>query len=513
MKARSPLFRQLIQSLRQPQLEQQGGRQIKNSGLLPKIDRRRFVQNGLILGMGIGLGASAIRCRSDKGQPKIAIIGAGLAGLTAGYYLNKKNLPFTIYEGSSRVGGRVFTIPDFAAPGAVAEMGGQYIDSSHQSILQLCQELELPLLDLRSPSEEGLVVTDYFFNSRRYTNQEVLEEYSSLAPVFEKDMAVFPEVIGYRTQQFRDMDHMSLEEYLHKAGASPFMRQLFKAAFTCEYGRDLAEQSALNMIYLLPPRVHQGEFEVWGESDERYLLDGGNNKLPEKLAALLGERLVMEHQLEAVTANGDGFTLSFSGAKEVKADVVIITIPFSVLREVDMRLEMPPEKKQAIRELGYGTNSKMALGYNERVWRKQGFAGDVFNDYLQNAWEHTQMQNNNQGPGGVTVFLGGEAGRKMTVEQRNGFVAGYDQIYPGSQAVYNERNFLFNWSNNVYVKGSYTCYLPGQWTAFGGAEAEPVGNLYFAGEHCSLDSQGFMDGSVESGKKAAEAILQKMNVM
>lgn len=508
MKARSPLFRQLAQTIRQSSREQSAQGEIRK---LTAPGRRQFVQNGLILGAGIGLGATAIRCKTDKNQPRIAIVGAGLAGLTAGYYLKKQGLSFSIYEGSSRVGGRVFTIPDFAAPGASAEMGGQYIDSSHTSILQLCQELGLPMLDLRSPSETGLLVTDYFFQSRRYTNQEVVAEYAALAPVIEKDMALFPDVVGYRTPEFRELDHMTLEEYMEKSGASPFLRELFRVAFTCEYGRDLGEQSALNMIYLLPPRVNEGEFEVWGESDERYVLEGGNNRLSEKLAGLLGEQLEMEQMLEAIRADGEGYILSFAGGKEVKADVVIMTIPFSVLRAVDIQLELSPQKKQAIKELGYGMNSKMALGFNERVWRKQGFAGDVFSDKLYNAWDHTQMQNNNQGPGGVTVFMGGVAGKNMVVEQRQEFVALYDEIYPGCQAVYNDRNFLFNWSNSAYVKGSYTCYLPGQWTAFGGAESEPEGNLYFAGEHCSLDSQGFMDGAVQTGMRVAEAILKKVN--
>lgn len=508
MKAKTALFRQLQIKLRQPQ---------GDKALLPLrqkgISRRHFVKDTLTLGLSLGLGASGIRCGKSSGHPKIAIVGAGLAGLSAGYYLKKNNLPFTIYEGSSRVGGRIFTLPEFAAPGTWTELGGQYFDSSHRSVIELCRELNLPLQDIESPGEAALVQMDYFFEGKRYSDREIIAEFSAVAPFFEKDIASFPEVIGYRTPQFKELDQLSLAEYIDKSGTSPLIKQVLKAAFTCEYGRELSEQSSLNMIYLLPPRVNGEVFEAWGGSDERYVVEGGNNTLPEKMASLLEEHLQMEHVLEAISQNGTGYTLSFSDNKEVRADVVILAIPFTLLRKVALRIKLPPMKKQAIEELGYGMNSKMVMGFDERVWRQQGFTGNVFNERLQNAWEHTQMQNNNQGPGGFTVFLGGEAGKNLGAEHQAELLFNIDKAYPGSQKAYNDKMFLFNWNTNLFVQGSYTCYLPGQWTTFGGIEAEPVGNLYFAGEHCSLESQGFMDGAVESGKKAAEAVMKKIKVI
>lgn len=504
MKTRSPFFRHLAKTL------QQANRAAVKPPVVSSASRRRFLKNSLALGTGLGLGATAIRCEGKKSDPQVAIIGAGLAGLTAGYYLKKGKIPCTIYEASSRVGGRVFTLKDFAAPGTWSELGGQYIDTSHHSILDLCKELQVPLLDVEAPGELALVQLDYFFNGKRYTDKDIIEEYRSLAPIFEKDIASFTETVGYKTPQFKALDNLTLEVYIEQSGASPLMKQLLNAAFTCEYGRDLGEQSSLNMIYLLPPKINGDRFEVWGESDERYVIEGGNSTLPEKLTGLLEAELQLEQALVAVTENGSGYTLSFESGKEVKADAVIFALPFSMLRKIDLRVTLPPQKQQAIRELGYGWNSKMALGFDRRVWREQGFTGNVFNETLQNAWEHTQMQNNNEGQGGFTVFLGGQPGKNLSADRHTELVGTIDQIYPGSQAAYNNKRFLFNWSTNVYVQGSYTCYLPGQWTAFGGAEAEPVGNLYFAGEHCSHDSQGFMDGAVETGKLAAATILEKL---
>ncbi len=497
MKAKSPLLRQL-QKLVRPVAPQ------------PSQSRRNFIQNSLALGTGLTLGASQFSCKPNKTAPNIAIIGAGLAGLTAGYYLHKQGVMAKLYEGSSRVGGRVFTLKDFAAPGTWTEMGGQYIDSTHHDMLQLCKELGLPLQDMFADTGEELIGTNYFYNGQRYSNADLLEEFKTVSAFFEKDMATFPDIVSYKTPQFRDLDNTSLEEYIAKSGAPPLLKQVLSTAFTCEYGLDVAEQSALNMIYLLPPRIEDNHFAAIADSDERYAIESGNVTLTETLAARLKDQIEYDQFLEAISTNGQGYSLHFQGGTTVKADAVVIAVPFTMLRNVEIKLDLPKEKQMAIQSLGYGTNAKAVLGFNERAWKKHGFSGGLSTEKSLVGWEHTYMQNNNTGPCGYTVFLGGAPGKNLQIDQVDGFLDLLDAAYPGCKATHNGKRFIFNWSTNLYVKGSYTCYRPGQWTSFGGAEAEPIGNLYFAGEHCSLESQGFMNGAVESGKKAAAAVISKM---
>ncbi len=502
MKARSPLFRHLQKSLSATSQQAQQ----------PSISRRSFLQNSLVLGTGVALGASQFACKPNKTAPNIAIIGAGLAGLTAGYYLQKHGISAKIYEGSSRVGGRVFTLKEFAAPGTWTEMGGQYIDSSHHDMLQLCKELGLPLQDMYADTGEELMGTNYFLNGQSYSNADLAKEFASVAPFFQKDIAKFPKVISYKTPQFRDLDNTSLEEYIANAGASPLLKQVLHTAFTCEYGLHVAEQSALNMIYLMPPRLNQGHFAAIGDSDERYAIEGGNSTLAETLAASLSSHVEYELFLEAISAKGQGYSLQFQGGKQVKADAVILAIPFTMLRNVDIQLDLPKQKKMAIQSLGIGTNAKAALGFNERAWKSHGYIGSILTEKNISGWEHTYMQNNNTGPCGYTVYLGGAPGKDLKITDLDDHLNLLETAFPGCKAAHNGKRFIFNWSTNLYVKGSYTCYRPGQWTSFGGAEAENVGKIYFAGEHCSLKSQGFMNGAVESGKRAAEAILKGFKI-
>jgi monoamine oxidase len=201
-----------------------------------------------------------------------------------------------------------------------------------------------------------------------------------------------------------------------------------------------------------------------------------------------------------------------SSSFDVRANDVLLTIPFTMLREVRIDVPMPPAKQRAIGELGYGTNAKLMVGFTERVWRERwGSNGSVLTDLaFQQVWETSRKQ---PGASGIlTNFTGGrhgvELGQGTATSQATMLVSQLLQVFPGIAIARTEaREARMHWPSNPFVRGSYACYKPGQWTALRGAEAEPVGRLYFAGEHCSLVAQGFMEGACETGLAAARRIL------
>jgi monoamine oxidase len=186
-----------------------------------------------------------------------------------------------------------------------------------------------------------------------------------------------------------------------------------------------------------------------------------------------------------------------------------MTIPFTMLREVDMNVDLPVWKRRANKDLGYGTNAKVMAGVTKRVWQDQGYVGDVFSDEsFQLAWDCSEMQE--VAGGGASFYLGGREGVRSGEGAVNDLALEYltalDQVYPGVRNAFNGNAHRMHWPSHRYTKGSYACYKPGQWTTVAGAEGRPVGNLFFAGEHCSREFQGFMNGGAETGRKAAEAI-------
>jgi monoamine oxidase len=255
-------------------------------------------------------------------------------------------------------------------------------------------------------------------------------------------------------------------------------------------------------------------FKIFGESDERFHIRGGNDQVPTLLAQKLGDRVQTGTRLEAITQAADGsYRCSVrrgQTSETLSAEHVLVTLPFTMLRQVKLDVELPAVKKRAIQELGYGTNAKLMVGFSERVWRTQGKSnGSVLTDLpFQLTWEATRLQPGNAGI--LVDFTGGERGVALgegtAAQQAERFAAELDRVFPGSS----ERRTgetRFHWPTFQYTKGSYACYLPGQWTGFGGAEGERVGNLHFAGEHCSADFQGYMQGGCETGERAATEIL------
>ncbi|CCH55015.1 hypothetical protein BN8_04244 [Fibrisoma limi BUZ 3] len=451
-------------------------------------------------------------------QPRLAIIGAGIAGLNAAHTLSKSGFDnFTIYEGATRTGGRMFSVNGLMGPGLTTELGGEFIDSTHEDMLNLVTEFGLTLLDTQAPSELALIKDAYFFNGRHYTLAEVVAAFQAIAPQIQQDIDSLPDDISYGSTDPTAvrLDRTSISAYLSSIGATGWLKELLEVAYETEFGRSCNDQSSLNFLTLISTDTSGGKFDIFGESDERYKIAGGNQQVTNRLTELYQSHIQTGRVLRAINQRGSQIELVFDGGSPVRADLVLITVPFSVLRQMDINVKMPAVKRQAIQQLGYGTNAKLLLGFQSRPWRTLGYTGYVFSDNgLQSGWDNTQLQSGTRG--GFTVYTGGLTGVNLgngsLDYQASRYLPKLNQIFPGSAAQYNGIVQRMHWPTYPFVKASYACYRVGQWTSIGGAEGEPLEQLFFAGEHCSGDYQGYMNGGAETGRVAAEQILERVMV-
>ena len=453
---------------------------------------------------------------APKHKPKIAILGAGIAGLTAAYYLKKGGLTdkdISIYDSLKRVGGRIHTDSTFI-PGLTMEIGGEFIDTDHTLMQELAKELKLELKDNKTDSLNKSTGAEWYcIKGKRYTEDEVIKEFNNYVPLIKSDREAAGE--KYDKLFALKLDNMSVEEYFDRIKLTGWLRELLTVAYLSELGMPLADQSSINFVGLISSDTTNG-FKIFGESDERFSIEGGNSRIVQSLAMNVAP-INFDHHLEAVKSKGDGFTLTFNGNKDIDADIVINTIPFKVLREVKMDIDMPGKKKKAIDELGYGNNAKLFLGFKERLWRtKYQNPGYSFNENIHNGWDNSWMQNNNEGAAGYTIYLGGKdavtlaENKKNKKEMAEKYLPMLDQVYPGLKEQWNGEAEIAWWPVSKAIKGSYSAYKVGQYSSISGHEIEPVGNMLFAGEHCSNEFQGFMNGGAETGKKAAISLLEKL---
>lgn len=493
----------------------------KVTNLLKEADRRNQQEDGLtrrqLLHRGAaGLGALTLagmpQFASASSQPKITIVGAGIAGLNAAWYLQRAGLNSTIYEGADRVGGRIWTARGVMGSQLTTEIGGEFIDSGHKEMQRLANRFGLSLLDVEAPSEQGLN-KGFYFNGQHKTEEQVIDAFKPVARRIREDQnnVEFDDYTSFNQLAF-DIDHTPLSQYLVNVGATGFLRELLDVAYLTEYGLETNQQTALNLVFLIGTRTNQG-FQEFGVSDQRYKIAGGNDQVTTAIANdLTGCPIELGHKLLAIRPHGQGYKLVFrkpsGGTKEVHTDILLLTLPFTLLREVDIDVNLPDVLRAFIHQCGYGTNSKVVVGFDQRYWRNNGWNGLYFTDLaLQSGWDSSQLQPGSKGS--LTVYTGGQEGlnaaQGSASYQRDLALGRLNQIFPGALQSDNGRVLRFAWPTYEWSKGSYTCFRVGQYTSFSGA-AQPVGNMFFAGEHTSFDFQGYMEGGAVSGKEAAKAI-------
>jgi monoamine oxidase len=506
----------------------------------------RFTRRDFLKAAGAAAGAAALAGpmaalastgRAASRQGRIAIVGAGIAGLNAALTLQDAGIASTIFEATGRVGGRMHSDTTSWLNGQTSEDCGELIDSGHTTILSLAQRFNLETADLHAAEPPGSTET-YFFGGSYYTaaqaNRDFHPVYKRL--VADNKAAPFPTLFNSFTEAGRELDQMSAYQWIETrvpGGHSSKLGQLLDVAYNIEYGNVTTEQSALNVVYLL---FNTTRFSVFGASDERYHIKGGNERLPRAIAAALPpDSIKLNTSLEKIVHNSDStYTLGFNGPSghySKTFDRVIIAIPFSVLRNVldsdsDYRSAGFTRLKQtAITQLGYGKNCKLQLQFDSRLWDQKGpwgvSTGTSYADTgYQNAWDVTRAQNgatgilvNYTGGGVPLASFNGDPNDPATVAQlAHTFLDQIEDVFPGISRHWNGRATLDVPRIEPFLLGSYSYWKVGQYTQFSGYEGarqpDPAtGRCHFAGEHCSTNFQGFMEGGAEEGARAAGEIL------
>jgi monoamine oxidase len=299
-------------------------------------------------------------------------------------------------------------------------------------------------------------------------------------------------------------------------GTRSRLGRLLDVAYEIEYGAACNQQSALNLIYLLGYSSKQS-LEMFGESDERYHIRGGNDQLVSGMASHIGEgQIRLGHELTRISLNPDAsYNLDFNTAKgslRVVARHVVMAIPFSILRSgVDFAgAGFDARKLMAIREMPMGNSSKFQLQFRLRIWRQQNSNGSSYSDTgYQDTWEVTRGQAGTEGilnnfTGGATALAMNNASLDIKAAQLLGQL---ERVIPGIGNEWNGRAILNYWPGYRWTKGAYGYYAPGNYTAFVGYEGVRQGNCHFCGEHTSIESQGYLNGAIETGQRCAAEIL------
>ncbi|MFD9305856.1 flavin monoamine oxidase family protein [Streptomyces sp. NPDC060048] len=504
--------------------------------------RRELLGRAAALGLGTALasaaaGPHAVAAVPDK-KPvtpaRVAVVGAGISGLTAALTLKDAGVPCTLYEANpSRVGGRMWTQRSLWGYGQTSEIGGELIDTSHKKILELCRRFDLPVEDFLGGGPNGAEEV-LWFDGTYYPRTRADEDFKAVYQALHRDLQAAGEVSwNSTTPAGTALDDMTLYEWIETrvpGGHGSQLGRFIDVAYNVEYGADTDRQSALALVLLMGYQPNPGNFNVWGLSNERYHITGGNDRLPNAIAqALPAGSLVMGRELLAVRVAADGTqTLTFNDAgatRTVVADHTVLCLPLPVLQRIDISgAGFDPLMRNLLRDARMGYCTKLNMQFTSRPWRGTGpwpgvSAGDCFTDTdVQQTWDTTKVQ-----PGNAGILLqygGGSLAGALTpgspfatdsdpyVRALAGrMLTGIDAFYPGTKAAWTGRAQLSAWHRNPYALGAYSYWPTGYLHKYAGYEGTAQGRIHLGGEHCSYDFQGFMEGGATEGERAAREVI------
>ena len=486
------------------------------------MSRREFIRTISTATASLALPSSLFGARQVATSARVVVVGAGLAGLTCAYRLQRSGIIATVYEANTRLGGRCWTRRGDFLHGQIGEHGGELIDQGHTTIRQLAQELGVPLDNLLAAEPNGSTIFLHF-DGVAYSYRDAVRDLKRIWQPLHRDLiqAGYPTLYNSYTTRGAQLDQISVTDWINQTvpgGLASPLGQLLEVAYTIEYGAECDIQSALNLIYLLGYNS-PGQFTLFGHSNEKYHVRGGNDQIVTRLASLLGSQIVTDRALVALRQNPDGtYTLTFQvndQFTDVTADHVVLALPFSILKDsVDLTQAGFSELKMiAIQELAMGSNSKLNLQFNSRPWVPLRCNGETYSDRgYQATWDVTRAQ---PGAAGILVdYTGGQVadafGTGTPEEHAAEFLAQIEPVLPGLSSRWNGRATVDWWAGNPYSLGSYSYWRVGQYTRFAGVEREAQGGVHFCGEHTSIDAQGYLEGAVETGERAADEIISSL---
>ncbi len=486
----------------------------------PPLSRRDFLKSAALAAgwaaSGASLPASAGGLLEREGAAKrVIVIGAGLAGLAAAYELTESGHDVTVLEAQTRPGGRVQTLREPFSDGLSAEAGAMAFSDSYKHLLRYAKLFDLPI----APLPPGKLASLYHLRGKRLQVNpgESVDWPFELTPE-ERRLGRFGMLQKYAVAVLKDIgdptasyelpswankfDQMTFVEFLRSTGASEGAIELLRWTFW--FGEGIESSSALNT--LLPDLA----LFVLGQTP--YGIQGGSDLLPRAFAARLREKICYGAAAVKIAHGPQQVQAVFGQAgshQTLEADHMICTVPFPVLRQIEISPPLSAEKREVIHRLQYASVTRVFLQSRKRFWAEGGVDGNAYTDLpIMQVQEHPIFREEAGKRGILEAHIRGPRAQEVdSLEEgaRIRFVLEeMERVHPGFGRQY-EGGISKSWDRDPWAQGAYSWFRPGQMTSWLPIIKQPEGRLHFAGEHTSV-LPATMEGALESGVRAAREV-------
>ncbi|MCQ4207031.1 flavin monoamine oxidase family protein [Streptomyces longispororuber] len=452
----------------------------------------------------------------------VAIVGGGLAGLTAARDLTAAGKKVLVLEARDRVGGRVVNLP--LPGGGATEGGGEFIGPTQDRIRALADSLGVATFAtyntgknvLHKDGRRSTYATDGLLGSVPPIDPAGLANAAAVQALLDDMAKKVPVDAPWTAAKAEEWDRQTFETWLRANAVIPSARFLFDVACTSVFSAEPRELSLLYVLFYIASAGNEstpGSFERLTETADgaqatRFV--GGSAQVPLKLAARLGNRVRLGAPVRRIArdAGAGRYTVTADGVT-VTATRVIIAVPPPLAARIDVDPLLPAARDQLAQRLPMGSIGKAIAVYATPFWRADGLNGQVVSDSgtVRSTFDNSPPD---ASYGALMGFIEADEMRAhdaaSEADVRAAVLKDYVRYF-GEQAASPTAFVLQRWDNEGFTRGGPVAYAPpGVLTQYGAALREPVGGIHWAGTETSSYWCGYMDGAVRSGERVAREV-------
>ncbi len=445
-----------------------------------------------------------------------AIVGAGYAGLTAARKLRAAGRSVVVLEAQSRVGGRVYTQKH--VDGTPLDLGGQWIGPTQDRILALTREVGVETFPTYGRGHNVL-----HLRGRRSKYKGTIP-FVGLFSLLNIGWAMWrlnsmaqrvPLDAPWTARRAREWDRQTLASWIDRNVHLPVARDMLDVGLETVFSAGAADLSLLHALFY----VHSaGKLERLldvrgGAQQDRFV--GGAQGVADRVAAALGDAVQLGSPVRRLAQDSSGVTLEGEGGK-VRARRAIVAIPPALAARIDYTPPLPGFRDQLTQRMPMGSVLKCMAIYDRPFWRDDGLSGQAVSD---RGPVHVTFDNSppEGKPGVLLGFIEADEARRvgrLPEAERRKEVLDCFARYFGERARTPDAYVDRSWADEPWARGCYVAFMPtGVWTAYGPALREPIGRIHWAGTETATVWNGYIDGAIQSGERAAEEVLDAEGVI
>ena len=440
----------------------------------------------------------------------VVVVGAGFAGLTAARRLQREGRSVIVLEARDRVGGR--TVNHTFADGTIVELGGQWVGPTQDRVLALAEDLGVATFATYEAGDHLLAVDG---EARRWQDEtfglseEALIDVAETQAALEAIAATVPLEAPWEASGARELDAQTLESWLvaHMKTETGlrFWRMLVAALFSAETD----QMSLLHFLFYIHSGGMVDTLVATGGGAQDSRLVGGTQAIALRAAQELGDAVRLGCPVHEISQDAGGVEVRHRHGRE-RGERVIVTVPPALAGRIDYSPPLPARRDHLTQQVPMGCVIKVQIRYPEPFWRQDGLSGFVLSldDPVTVMFDNSPQDLRS---GVLLGFLEGEratAASLIDAGERRELVLQCSAKYFGERALQPVEYVERDWSAEEYSRGCYGGRMgTGVWTRYAQALRQPVGRIHWAGSETSDVWNGYMDGAVRSGERAAAEAL------